>query len=526
MAENNLTKMRLTTQWVIVLVTIIAPFLILIPVGLLWLWEHTLLFWWLGISISCTAIGWGWAYHLRAKKVATLAHTPKVEPNPHWSDTGNAAWQKVETVAETITIEEYPFTQREKLVDLGKNILKMVADHYHPQSDNALLEIPLPYLLRIIELVSADLRTNFVAQVPGSHIITLNSIVRGHQLTTLATKYYDIYRVISLPFSPATSLLRELKDTLSKKLFNAAAESIKLWLLQTYVKKVGYYAIELYSGNMVLDETAFESYLTQTAEQDLQDDLSPPPLPALDPLKFLILGQVKAGKSSLVNALLHEPKAVVDVLPSTYLLTPYTLKRAGLEQAILLDSVGYADTTESTQLCEQIETDILNSDFILLVCKANAAARQSDKQVLDTIHHLFQAHIDIAKPPILIVLTHIDQLRPPREWQPPYNIVNPDTTKAHSIRHAMEQVAHDLQISLTQIIPVNLKSQSLYYNIEEGLIPTLLANLDEAKRIRYLRCMQAFKKADYWQQLWTQTCNAGTVMLNAASKMAKDFTQK
>jgi hypothetical protein len=516
--------MKLSTQWLIVISTIIAPFLLLLPLGILWVWEKELLFWWLGISVACSMVGWSWAYYLRERKIATLANAPEVEPNRHWSDTGNTAWQKVEAIAETITIEAYPFTQREKLVDLGKDILKMVADHYHPQSNNSLLEIPLPYLLRIVESVSADLRTNFVAQVPGSHIITINGIIRGHQLTTLANKYYNLYRAASLPLNPAFSLLREVKDLLSKSLFNNAADSIKLWLLQTYVKKVGYYGIELYSGQMVLDEAAFESHITDYSEQDLQ--CVQEPSSSLEPLKLLILGQVKAGKSSLVNALLGEAKAVVDVLPSTNQLTPYVMKREGMEQAILLDSVGYEDKQNSTQLCKQIEADILNSDFIFLVCKANAAARQSDKQVFDEINRLFQAHIDIAKPPVLVILTHIDQLRPPREWQPPYNIVTPDTTKARSIRQAMEIVATDLQVNLEQVIPVNLKNEALYYNVEEGVIPTLLANLDEAKRIRYLRCMQSFKKAEYWQQLWTQTCNASTVVVNAAGKMVKELKRE
>lgn len=512
--------MRFSTQWLIAMSTIVAPLILLLPLGIFWVWQQGLLLWWLGISIICTVIGWGWAYYLRIHKIETLTNAPEVTPNSHWSDTGNAAWQKVEAVANKVTVEDYPFGQYEKLIELGKNVLKMVADHYHPESDNSLLEIPLPYLLRIVELVSADLRTNFVAQVPGSHIFTINSMMRGHQLTTQASKYYNLYRAVSLPLSPIFSLLREIKDSFSKRVLYAAADNVKLWLLKTYVKKVGYYGIELYSGNIVLDKNAFDNYLTDYSEQDLQ---SVQETPATEPLRFLVLGQVKAGKSSLINAILGEAKAIVDVLPSTQQLTPYLVKRDGLEQAILLDSIGYEDKQAGTQLCAQIEADILKSDLIFLVCKANSAARQSDKQVLDEINRLFKTHVDIAKPPVLVILTYIDQLRPLREWQPPYNIVNPNTPKAHAIRQVMEIVATDLQLDISQIIPVNLKDEALYYNVEEGVIPALLATLNEAERIRYLRCIQLFKKAEYWQHLWTQTCNAGTVMVNAASGFIKEF---
>lgn len=521
--------MKFSTQWFIALTAVFAPLVLLLPIGLISLWEHGFLLLWLSAGVGCSLIGWGWSYYLRRKNITALANLPEVEPNAHWSDTSTKAWQKVTAMADSITVEQYPFTQREKLMDLGHNVLKTVADHYHPESNNSLLEIPLPYLLRIVELVSADLRTNFVAHVPGSHIITINTILRGYQFTELTTKYYNAYRVVAAPISPATSLLREVKDLLSKKLFRAAANSIKLWLLQTYVKKVGYYAIELYSGKLVLDEITFKDYLTehfetnqkstQSSLADTQAVVGTPRRTEQSPLRFLVLGQVKAGKSSLVNAILGETKAVVDVLPQSQQVTPYLINREEVEQALLLDSDGYEDETSAIQLSAQLRTEILRSDFIFLVCNATAAARQADKQLLEEINYLFQIHLDIAQPPLLIVLTHIDQLRPVREWRPPYNIANPDSPKARTIRHALETVGTELTINLNQIIPVNLKSTALFYNVKEGVIPALLNNLDEAKRIRYLRCIQAFKKAEYWQLLWSQACNAGAVIANTANKI-------
>jgi len=38
-------------------------------------------------------------------------------------------------------------------------------------------------------------------------------------------------------------------------------------------------------------------------------------------------------------------------------------------------------------------------------------------------------------------VSHIDLLRPPREWQPPYDLINPQSTKAANIRAAVEAVA-------------------------------------------------------------------------------------
>jgi hypothetical protein len=113
-----------------------------------------------------------------------------------------------------------------------------------------------------------------------------------------------------------------------------------------------------------------------------------------------------------------------------------------------------------------------------------------------------------------VVLTHIDQLRPLREWQPPYNVAQPENAKAKTIRQAMEVTSQTLQIPLAQIIPTNLKSDC-YYNVEEGVIPTILNHLDHAKKVRYLRCLRSFKKEEQWQQLWTQAYHAGKIILQA-----------
>src|SRR5207248_7471706 len=55
-----------------------------------------------------------------------------------------------------------------------------------------------------------------------------------------------------------------------------------------------------------------------------------------EPLRMLILGQVKAGKSSLVNALFGAIRAATDVVPTTAQLTPYVLERADMGVTVIL----------------------------------------------------------------------------------------------------------------------------------------------------------------------------------------------
>jgi 50S ribosome-binding GTPase len=56
---------------------------------------------------------------------------------------------------------------------------------------------------------------------------------------------------------------------------------------------------------------------------------------------LLVAGQVKAGKSSLINALFGELQAATDVLACTSNIIPYRLERNGTDLALVLDSPGY-----------------------------------------------------------------------------------------------------------------------------------------------------------------------------------------
>jgi hypothetical protein len=506
--------MTLSTKWLIVLGFSIFPILLLFPFGLFWMWERHLLLGWLGLLVLFSGLGLMGGYFLRrAQVVIPPAYLPQVEPYDRWSEQGKIAWQWVETMATEIKIEDYPLTDHHKLLSLAQQVIERIAQHYHPYSNNSVWEIPFPYLLKMIELVSADLRTQFVTYVPASHIITVNDLLRGRRLTATARRYYTLYRMLAVPVNPASALLREIQQLFTKKLFNIATDNIKLWLLQSYIKKVGYYAIELYSGAMVLDEIALTEHITLYSQKDAQRSGSHQEL-SKEPLRILILGQTNSGKSSLINALFGEVKAQTDVIPTTRSLTPYLLEREGMEQAIIFDSVGYEDQQSSQALFKQVEKEVLQCDFILLVCAATQAARQPDKELLEEFYKLFREQPQIPVPPLLVILTHIDQLRPLREWQPPYNIAQPDSAKAQTIRQAMEVTSEALEIPLTQIIPTSLKNEA-YYNIEEGIIPSILNQLDHAKKVRYLRCLRSFKKEEQWQQLWKQAYRAGKVIIQS-----------
>jgi hypothetical protein len=128
--------------------------------------------------------------------------------------------------------------------------------------------------------------------------------------------------------------------------------------------------------------------------------------------------------------------------------------------------------------------------------------------MLQTIQNCFAANGKGTLPPIVVALTHIDQLRPLREWHPPYDVMNPCSAKAQAIRTIMDVVTKELGLNIDQIAPVNL-NPGFEYNVEEGLIPAIFQQLEQAKQMRYLRCLKEYHKEDYWRRLWKQSKRAG-----------------
>jgi uncharacterized protein len=505
--------MKFSPRWLVGIAGIVLPVITLLPLGLLWLWQQGLILEWLLVLACVGGAAWLLLVWMNRKHTVVLTDKPEVQPNPHWPDRNRAAWDKATAITEKLTPADYPLDDPQRLIELGRETVTAVARHYHPKSKNAPLEIAIPYLLMIIELVSKDLRI-LLDNIPFSHMLTIHDLMRGHSLASFASKCYDVYRLGAMAINPVGAVLRELRDLTAHQALRYPADEIKTWLLQSYVKQVAYYAIELYSGALVLSDRPTTEYITRYSRTDLERRA----LPAEEPLRLLVVGQVKAGKSSLINALFGELRAMTDVLPLTSGITPYVLERDEAGRMIVLDSAGYAGPA-ADQGFHEAQAELLRSDLILLVCSATNAARHADRQLLNNINALFQRRPDLIAPPLLCVLTHVDQLRPLREWDPPYNIAQPQRAKEQAIRAAMEATAEDLGIDASDVIAVNSRPEQTY-NIEEGVIPAILGKLDQAQRVQYLRCLRELKREDHWNRLRDQAWKTGRILLDAGARMA------
>jgi uncharacterized protein len=181
---------------------------------------------------------------------------------------------------------------------------------------------------------------------------------------------------------------------------------------------------------------------------------------SVEPLRFLILGQVSSGKSSLINALFGEMKSASGFLPTTSDITPYVLERDGLQQAIILDSAGYGGAMHETTP-HSIKEGMGKNRCYYNCLQCCASCPPCRCETIGSGSAIFSANNPNQTLPVIIaVATHIDRLRPVREWQPPYQIQQPDNAKAHSIRQACLAIAKELTLPLDCVVPCALPLKS------------------------------------------------------------------
>jgi predicted GTPase len=268
---------------------------------------------------------------------------------------------------------------------------------------------------------------------------------------------------------------------------------------------VGRAAIDLYGGNLRVSSERLAGHISAAS----RSDLAAAEARTAEPVRILVAGQTGAGKSSLVNALAGVVEAAVDVLPSTRSFTAYRLTHEGLPAALVIDSPGVAGAKDIALLVEEAG----DCDMVLWVSAATRAAREIDRTALAGLRDHFAAQPGRRQPPMLLVVTHIDTLRPFSEWDPPYDLGGA-RPKARAIREAMEAAGVELGFAAGEIVPVRADIAVAPYNID-ALWAKIIELMPEAQRARLLRTLSDIKSASGWATIWSQAANAGRVIRGA-----------
>lgn len=485
---------------------LIAPTAVATAAGFIWLYEQGHVWTWIIGNAACSLAGWAWLRWLGQPRVAVAKPPP-----PGLPPLAQQAWSDVEAIAIQAEQDADRYASPAAIGPLVHEVIVAVARRYAPASDRPELEIPAPHGLRIVELVARDLRAFLDTTMPLAHTVTLNDLFRLGRLGTLATRGYQVIRLALMAWNPATAVVREGREFLGRATLGVMTRAFRRQAVGFTVRRAGSYVIDLYSGTLVLDQARVGEFEASRSKADAATIQRRTAQDLAEPLRIVVVGQVKAGKSSLINALLGDVEAAVDVVPCTPLVEPYALTREGIERAIILDTAGYATAAVTPREKRLLTDELAGCDLVIVVCSATSAARAADRELLDAIRQWFAQRPERLSPPLVAVVTHVDLLRPRTEWSPPYDIARPTTDKARSIRDAVDAVAADLGLDAGLVVPVCTAPGRLD-NIDEALSPLIVQCLGDADRVRYLRCLREFRDTEFWVRLHEQARATGRII--------------
>jgi predicted GTPase len=462
----------------------------------------------LGPLLACAAAAAG---------LAVYWHRHRVLVHPHITQGDDEAALKIveDRALAAARLDPVELTTPDLYVRTARELAAELARHYRPGTPDPVGALTILEILTVIERVARDLAEVADHYLPGGKLMTINQWQRAagwaqsaKSGVETASRFKPLSDIVSLLYQMKRGLARVPSlGTIALRLGTAAfaelrerlQKNVPVLVYEVYVRQVGVYLIELYSGRLPL-----------TPDEPVEEE----PVEEVAQVTVTVLGQVKAGKSSLINALLGEQRARTDVLPATATIQDYQLRLEGIPTALRVrDTVGYAHTGPGDDQVEATREAAQHSDLLLLVLHARNPARQADLTMLERLDAWFAARPDLKMPPLVAVVTHIDLLSPAMEWWPPYDWRRPQRPKERSIHDAVQAVRTQLGRHLegVPVVPVCTAAGKIY-GIDEELLPVVATRLGEAQAVGLLRVLRSELDAGRARKVVRQLWEAGKQM--------------
>src|SRR5262249_9013421 len=204
----------------------------------------------------------------------------------------------------------------------------------------------------------------------------------------------NVYWAISALFDPINTALHYGASRLGVSTpLQMLQQNLYAWFFTAYVHRLGTYLIDLNSGRLRVGVERYrqlQAEAAKAAEVEVGDKVAAGPfIPARDgaddasdqikQVTIAFVGQVKAGKSSLVNALLGEERARTAVTPMTEGVERFDLLTPGIPtRLVLLDTAGYHQTGATADQVKSTAEAARQADIVVLVLHARNPARKAD----------------------------------------------------------------------------------------------------------------------------------------------------
>ena len=492
---------------------LLFPVLVYIGFGAYALWQ-TGLFRWTWWIIPVTWVG--------VYIVSNLWRKPTRQVDPidapkHWTPVDEAATRIVQNQQTKVDdLEPEQLTDLQFYVKSAQELAKNLSRHYHPDSQETISSLTVVEILAAIRLAVDDIEDWFQDAVPGSHLVTIKQWKMLGKAPKWVQRASDAGWLASLVWNP----LNAARYVTSKLTLAPITDELKSEILAAvylrFIRHIGFYLIEMNSGRLRRGALRYRQTFGAKSQNGEPPAESPPPQIEPKSVTIALIGQVKAGKSSLVNALIGKRETVTDVLPATRLVSRHQLNVPDSNESVtLLDTPGYADAGATKTEARELQNAVQEADVLVLVVDAHSPARSADVEVVEQIKAFYEENRRLKPPPMVVCLSHIDLLSPMMEWNPPYDWETPNSPKEESIRDAIaanESVFGDAASAYVPVCTDNERGRT--YNVETGLISTISSLVDDGKAVGLVKAYEADLDRDRWSTLLDQLKNSGTTMLN------------
>lgn len=495
--------------------TVALPWLSLLVLGAVWLWQGGHVWVWAIAAALLSLLAWPLFRSVQRRRAneetrLALGDTPEPSRGGNVVERERAASAEVNAIAAATA--PFSFTEMEPLVTSACKTVEVVARHFHPKESTPWAQFTLPEVLLLTERVSRDLREEVLRSIPGARHITLSRVLSfkrqidryGPIARTAWRVGYGVWRLVRVPLNPVQAVAQEFSRVFNDKTVGTLSYSVRASVTRKFVREVGRAAIDLYSRRLALSDDD----LRAERERDMASTAEP-----VVPVRIVLIGQVNAGKSSLLNAMAQEIRCAVGPLPTTSSAREYLLDMEGRPAVMLVDMPGLDERAEAAP---ELLVQAQRADLIMWVASATQPARGPDRKGLDDFRAWANAQLERLPPCVLLALTHVDELRPAAEWTPPYDIAAPTTPKARSIRAAMDAAARILGIPLDAIVPVAMPPGPEPYNLD-ALWARIADELPAAKRVQIAR-LRVGQKGVSLSELVNQFGHAGRWIIKGIVK--------
>ncbi len=469
-------------------VLLALPWLALLVLGAMWLWDNGRVLEWALASAALVLAGLPLRVFVRRRAEARLQ--PDSTAEPIWDAEERAAWAKVQTLAEATPILGWDESDRAEA--LMRETIELVARHFHPDRDDAVAHVTLPEALLLAEIVSRGLRRwvlehgAFAQRVKISQLLyAKRQVDRYGTVAWNAWKVAEpVWRAFRFVRNPVTAIAQEAARLTTAQVTGLLGESLRRVATQEIILQTGRTAIDLYAGRLRRSSEERAALIAADAATAKEEA----------PLRLLLVGQARAGKTSLLNALAGASRGQVDA--------PVT-QDGVREHLVRVDgrpALNVADMPPLSNPARFLE-QAARADIILWVCVAIGQPREPDRAALEALRAWAAERPANRIPPLFVAMTGADRLLPAATLRP--------DSMPEPVREAAAALAGALDLPAGDVVPVALGAAAAPWNL-----PALWARLEGAMEPARIARFARIAERDHRPSLMAE---AGTLVRSAGA---------